>query len=53
MRRLLRSRKQDALRTQDESKNLLITAKECTLSGLEYGEIAAAATEKLGLNCQM
>ena len=24
----------DALRTQDESKNLLITAKECTLSGL-------------------
>ena len=25
----------DALRTQDESKNLLIAAKECALSGLE------------------
>ena len=40
----------DALRTQDESKNLLITAKECTLSGLNYGEIAASATDKLDLS---
>ena len=40
----------DALRTQDESKNLLITAKECTLSGLDYGEIAASATDKLDLS---
>lgn len=40
----------DALRTQDESKNLLITAKECELSGLNYGEIAAAATDKLDLS---
>ena len=34
----------DALRTQDESKNLLIAAKECALSGLSYGEIAAAVS---------
>lgn len=40
----------DALRTQDESKNLLIAAKECTLSGLSYGEIAAAAADKLELS---
>ena len=35
----------DALRTQDESKNLLIAAKECALSGLSYDEIAAAAAD--------
>ena len=40
----------DALRTQDESKNLLIAAKECALSGLSYGEIAAAAADKLELS---
>lgn len=40
----------DALRTQDESKKLLIAAKECTLSGLSYGEIAAAAADKLELS---
>ena len=40
----------DALRNQDEDVNLLITAKECELSGLKYGEIASASCERLDLS---
>lgn len=40
----------DALRNQDEDVNLLITAKECELSGLKYGEIVSTSCERLDLS---
>ena len=40
----------DALRNQKEDVNLLITAKECELSGLKYGEIVTASCERLDLS---
>ena len=40
----------DALRTQDETENLLIAAKDCALSGLKFGEIVATDTGSLKLS---
>ena len=40
----------EALRTQDESKNLLIATEDCTLSGLKFGEIATTETKQLDLS---
>ena len=40
----------DALRNQDETVNLLVTAKECELSGLIYGEIVTETCERLDLS---
>ena len=40
----------DALRNQKEDVNLLITAKECELSGLKYGEIVSTSCERLDLS---